>query len=244
MAIFLEDWSQMRERRRHRLFYAIETLESNGWGGAIQKSQSPLEPSWFLIRRSLWSHMASQLNDYSIYAPNRFSDYVEYIFVQLNDKQRKYPWKKDLVQEGLKWLSPADAALFAGTVLVENQICQFIPLTANGLPDSWVFFQYSGGTNEGILIYEKGLLKELRKRPFGTSLDICIPFTDSMLQEYRREYQRQRHYDPGGEMDVWGSHWNESDIPYEVKSLHSSVKMYLEKTEPTRRLLIQFRAAH
>lgn len=244
MASFLSEWGHMRERRRQRLFFAIETLESSEWGSVIQKSKSPLEPSWFLIRRSLWSHMASQLNDYSIYAPNRFSDQVEYIMIQLNEKKRKYPGKKDCVQKGLKWLSPADACVFAGTLLVEHQISEFIPLTAEGLPDSWVFFQYSGGTNEGILIYEKGVLKELRKRPFGSSLDLCIPLSDSMLQEYRCKYKQQRGWDPDGHMDMWGSHWKETDLGYSVKSLHTMLTHYLKKTDITRRLLIQFRAAH
>jgi hypothetical protein len=259
MTQFQELWKKIRQRRLQRVYDALDILEKtksdnflsqyiglgkNNFDSAIQKKRSQEECSWFLIRCSIWKKIESFIPKYSYYSSEYFSKNTEYILIQSYFQYKEEDkLKNDLIHKDIYYLTKEQTLHFIPLFFKDYKISQFLPLTRSGLPDGWHFFMYPGGTNEGILIYDKGTLKEIRKRPFGTTLDSCIPLTECMIQEYRNMYKQVRGEYPDYNFSVLGEHdtmcWLAKN---QLEQWLMILERYLNDTDYTRRLLICYRA--
>jgi hypothetical protein len=243
-------WCQVRERRRGRVLEALRRLvesKETGWKSMIpdalyEKSEfvcaykakaTNLEPSWVLVRKHLWPYIGVE----SYYSPYSWGKETEYIFVQMDE--RKAVRRKD---DKIVYLQLNDAKEFMKSFHDNFQIRQYEPLTKEGLPDGTVYYRYSGGTCEGMLCYDAGILKELTKRPFGYSLDMSLILTDEHIQAYRKEYKKRRGVEAVCEFDPWGSHSEEiPGMTYHMHELKTEWLKYLRDTDQTKELLLNFR---
>lgn len=240
---YSEVWQEMREVRRQRLLGVLQRLDKGEKWGAIHAKDESLERRWSILPSDMWSKE---------YQNTRFSPKTEYVWISFNlgfssQTDLTLPLKEDYLEKGIYFMDKTRCASFIKQTREQRfSKLQFVPLTAAGRPDGTVLFSYSGGTSEGMLVFGDGKLKEITKRPFGTTLNLCIPLTEGDIEDYRKVYERARGHEPDGEFDPEGKHSASGGGgvgAFYDRCIKHQIVGYLRKIRNTRRLLIVWQAS-